>query len=157
MSQLESGLWLPHSWPLRWPTAIVCFWPSVPQLWRHQRSVSRPCFCRIKWKVHNPLLIAVPRVAEQPQLNTGQSGQFCQQIYLISSWVPLFPKECYQIFLPQCPIHFDTSCQAPRIVLFTLAKWQEVDLNNTCVNTFHSSPLAGTVKVFAFYFPSHIR
>ena len=46
--------------------------------------------------------------------------------------MPFFPKEFYQIFLLQCPIHFDTSCQAPRVILFTLAKWQEVDLNNTC-------------------------
>lgn len=72
-SQLESDLWLQRSRTLRWPAAITCLWPSATQLWRYRLSVSKPRFYRVKWKVHNQLLIAVPWAAEQPQLSTSQS------------------------------------------------------------------------------------
>lgn len=73
VSQQLSDLWLPLFWPLRRPTAIICSWVSAVWLWRAQRVVSLPCFHVEKWKVHHPLLIAVPPGLKQPQLNTGQS------------------------------------------------------------------------------------
>lgn len=151
VSQIESDLWPPHSWPLRWPTAIVCFWPSAAQLSRHRRCASQPCFHRVKWKVHNPLLIAVPWAVEQPQLNTGQS------------WLPanLSNKPTSSLFPPKNVIRFFSPPSVPFTLtpaaghpdLFYLHWLSSKRLTlTTRVYTFHSSPLVGTEKVSHFVF-----
>ena len=155
MSQLESELWLPHSWPLRRPTAFICFWPSVLQLWRHQRSVSRPCFRREEWKVHNPVLIAVLRAVEQPQLNTGQS------------WLPAnlsnslmsspFPQRMLSDFSP--PMSHSLWHQLPGTQNYSVYTgyvargWPE---QHVCEHLSFVST-CGNSEGFAFYFPRHIR
>lgn len=121
-----------------------------PQLWRHQRSVSQPCFQRVKWKVHNPLLIALPRAAEQPQLNTGQSWLQANLSNNLTSC--LSPQRMLSDFSPQCPTYFDTSRQVSIMFLFTLAKWQKVDLNNTCGHLSFVST-CGNSEGFIFIFP----
>lgn len=112
---LTSSLLTPHE-----ANSRRLFSTSASQLWRHQCSVSTPCFHRLKWIVHNPLVIAVPRAVERPQLNTGQFWLPANLSNKLMSSL-FFPKECYQICFPPCPGHFDSSCQAPRIILFTLA------------------------------------
>lgn len=152
VSQIESDLWPPHSWPLRWPTAIVCFWPSAAQLSRHRRCASQPCFHRVKWKVHNPLLIAVPWAVEQPQLNTGQS------------WLPanLSNKPTSSLFPPKNVIRFFSPPSVPFTLtpaaghpdLFYLhwlsSKW--LTLTTRVYLSFVSS--CGNREGLAFCFPS---
>ena len=150
MSQQEPDLWLPHPWPLRRQTAFLCFWPSSPELWRHQRSVSQPCFHRVKWKVHNPLLIALPRAVEQPQLNTGPSWLPANLSNKLTS--SLFPQRMLSDFSPPMSYSLWHQLLGTQNYSVYIGKCQEVDLSNTC------EPLSfvftwGNIEDLGFYFP----